>query len=306
MPSAADQPRLIVLANLGKPSVAQAMEDLCPWLRQRAQVIVGQDGGRAILEAPPRPGHKPADFAIILGGDGTMLAQARRLIDHQIPFVGINFGKLGFLAEFSLQEFQSSFEAITSGKIPSSRHVLLDVRLFERAVGEPWVVDAGARGLLSQAAAINDVVLMAGEPFRMIDMEFVIDQGSGPGQATKFAGDGVIVSTPLGSTAYNLSAGGPIVSPDVAALCITPLCPHSLAFRPIVVSSASAVVVRADPTNAGSAVVIDGQVTLKFHAGHQILIRQYAHPFLLVHNPAHDYWSMLAQKLHWAARPRSG
>jgi len=334
------KPRLLLLANMLKPAVAQAMQSLRPWLAQRADLVEVPD---APATADPRAVR--ADVAVVLGGDGTMLTQARRLIDLEIPLVGINFGKLGFLAEFNLAEFQKHFPAIVAGTAPRSRRILLDLKLYDRPVDADWVTPpapgiagagsggtnpgagpgAEAHGVTPWASetipgaenapgniptthtfALNDIVITAGQPFRMIDMEFVIDPGSGAAGSTAFTGDGVIVSTPGGSTAYNLAAGGPILSPDVDALCITPICPHSLAFRPIVVGAEHVLVLRANRTNAGTTLVIDGQVPVELPAGRQIRVTRHARALTLVHNPERNYWCMLGQKLHWAARPRSG
>ncbi|MCX5659071.1 MAG: NAD(+)/NADH kinase [Planctomycetota bacterium] len=299
-------PRVLILANRDKAAVRAAMEEFRPWLQQRARVVAEPDLATltpAVVAALPR-----ADVALVLGGDGTFLAQARKIRSLTLPVVGINFGKLGFLAEFSLDEIKRHWADVVSGKCRTSRRMMIDVRLHDAAPGsspgDPAAAAAPDGPVVFESVALNDAVLNAGPAFRMIEMALIIEPGSTAQSPTVFSGDGVIVSTPSGSTAYNLSAGGPIVSPDTEALCITPICPHSIAFRPIVVSAAAAICVRIDAANEGSALVIDGQETVPVRKGQRIWIRRSSRTIELVHNPDLNYWKMLAKKMHWAARPR--
>ncbi len=298
------QPRVLLLANLSKPAVVAALDELRPWLAQRAS-IVGEPDLCQWGESNP-PADVQADVALVLGGDGTLLAAARHLLDQALPIIGINFGKLGFLAEFNLDDLRTHWPQLVAQQFPHARRVVLDVRLFNRNVGDPWVHRDTAPGQVCRKLALNDAVITAGEPHRLIDMELVADACRGGESATRFAGDGVIIATPSGSTAYNLAAGGPILSPDLDALCVTPICPHSLSFRPIVVRADCGLCLRIDKPNPGTTLVIDGQTNVKLQPGHQVFIQRYQHPLRLVHHPSRSYWQKLAQKLHWAARPRNG
>ena len=151
--------------------------------------------------------------------------------------------------------------------------------------------------------AADDAVITAGPPFHMIELEIRVDGDGG----VKFVGDGTIIATPSGSTAYNISAGGPIVDPGVEAFCVTPICAHSLSFRPVVISSRNIVVVMASKVNDGTTLFCDGQVTAKLSAGDKVVIRRSPHDVRLIENPATLQWrNRLSQKLNWAAGPRYG
>ena len=150
------------------------------------------------------------------------------------------------------------------------------------------------------ATALNDAVITAGAPFRMIQLEVAVDGEAG----VKYFGDGVIVSTPSGSTAYNLSAGGPIIHPAVEALCITPICPHSLSFRPVVIPSSSSVLITAKHSNPGTTLFCDGQASTQLVEGDRIVIQRSPHDVLLIENPQAQQWRSLADKLQWAVPPK--
>ena len=282
--------RLLLIANLQKPEVCKALETLRPWLRQRAEVVAELDAyetGSIDTDG--------IDLAMILGGDGTMLAQGRRLVDADIPLMGINFGKLGFLAPFTLEQVRSSWDQLVEGQLPISRRVMVEATIGN---GDDRN-EADFRSL-----AINDCVITAGEPFRMIELELIVNPDKPGAVGTVFAGDGVIVSTPTGSTAYNLSAGGPILAPDVNGLIVTPLCPQSLAFRPIVLSVEDEILLRARRTNPGTTVVLDGQITSPLAEGATLTLRSHDRKLKVINNPQASYWQTLISRMHWAARPR--
>jgi len=275
--------------------VDQALEELRPWLNERAMIVAEPD-----IEALSRQNAgelPPADLAVVFGGDGTLLAQARHLVDLEIPLVGVNFGKLGFLAEFNLEDLKQHWGKVVSGECRTSRRVMIEATVTDN--GQTAPEDATYR-----AAAMNDVVISAGPPFRMIELELAIDPQRWASSATTFSGDGVIVGTPSGSTAYNLAAGGPIVSSELDAFCITPICPHSLAFRPLVVSGQSQIRILIQEANEGTTLVIDGQESIKLRAQQLVNIRRYEKDVRLVQNPQLNPWKVLSKKMHWAARPR--
>lgn len=304
--AALPRPRLLLLANCTMPHVVESVAQFRPWLAERADVVAEPD----INKLTRRNAMKlpKADMAIVFGGDGTLLAQARNVVDLEIPILGVNFGKLGFMAEFSLDDVKRHWRAIVTGKCLVSRRVMLDVSVFApglAAVGK----GKGRRSTdtakpLFRGLAMNDAAITSGPPFRMIDLAMAIDANGSRTSATEFTADGVIVSTPSGSTAYNLAAGGPIVSPGIDAICITPLCPHSLSFRPIVVNARNDIHLHAVRVNAGTTLVLDGQESVKIKSDTHLLIRKYARTVQLLQNPRMNYWQLLAQKLRWAARPR--
>jgi NAD+ kinase len=296
--------RLIILANTLKEPVREALKEFRPWLAERAEIVAEPDLGRLTRETAAE--LPAADLAIVLGGDGTMLSQARLLIDLDVPLLGINFGKLGFLAEFSLADVQHYWQDIVAGNYRTSSRMMVQVDTYP--VGAPeWGGDGDVMPEpVSSSVAMNDAVITAGAPFRMIEIELAIEPKISRVSATTFVGDGVIVATPSGSTAYNLAAGGPIVSPGIEGLCITAICPHSLAARPIVCHASSEVWLAIHRANEGTELVLDGQTGCKLVAGQQVLVRRHARTVRLVHNPRYHYWKMLAYKMHWAARPRQG
>jgi NAD+ kinase len=280
---------VVLISNHRKPEVMAAVESFRPWLEQRANVIYEPN-----CEDRVAPSVDRADLVIVLGGDGTLLSQARQLVDLEAPIVGVNFGKLGFLAEFSLEELKSDWDRIIGGQCPLSERVMLDAGVYE---------NADAEAPLFQSLAMNDCVITAGRPFRMIELAMAINP-TRTTNTTKFGGDGVIVATPSGSTAYNASAGGPIIAPDVDAMVITPICPQSLAFRAIVVNGDDRVAITLQEANEGTTLVIDGQISHRMHAGNQLRINKYARRIKLVRNPTMGYWKRLANKMQWAAGPR--
>lgn len=306
-----DHPRLLIFANRAKEGVVAALDRLRYWLGGRARVVAEPD--IPSLTATSAAALPEADLAMVLGGDGTMLAVARNLVDRHIPLLGINFGKLGFLAEFNLADVMTHWDRIartpTDGGCRVGQRVLVDVAVFPDdapAWGGNGSPEPAMPGPVFESIALNDAVITAGPPFRMIDIEMAIDPRTSGRTAASFSGDGVIVATASGSTAYNLAAGGPIVSPEVDALVVTPICPHSLAFRPIVISASSEVWLHALDVNEGTALVLDGQVSFDLQAGQQIRITRHRTPLRLVHNPAMGYWQMLGHKMRWAAQPRTG
>ena len=291
--------KVILLANLQKPAVVTALTDFRPWLQSRVQLLAEPDITtltREIASTLPK-----ADLILVLGGDGTILAQARHMVDMGAPMLGVNFGKLGFLAEFSLEDVHKNWQLIEDRGCRVSHRMMITTAVYDRPAPEGGVDN---RVPCYQAIALNDAVITAGAPFRTIDLAIQFDPRKNAGHATTFTSDGVIVATPSGSTAYNLSAGGPIVSSDLAAFVITAMCPHSLAFRPIVVDGNCEIVLRLDRCNAGTTLVIDGQLSHPVAAGQELVIQRYARPLLLAQNPDLNYWKMLAKKLHWAAKPR--
>ena len=287
--------RIVVVANCTKPRVRQAVDELVPWMRQRSEVVAVDTDSNTDLTTVD------ADVILIFGGDGTLLSTARRLHGRQVPMMGVNFGRLGFLASFTPAQFKDQFEKLISNSLPISARLVLEASLIDADVkcslNDPDEV-AAKRKFVS--TALNDAVITAGPPFRMI--ELLIGPDIDPG--VRFLGDGMIISTPSGSTAYSMSAGGPILSPNIGAICITPICPHSLSFRPIVLSSQNNVLVTANRVNKGTTLFCDGQESTNLKAGDKIIVQRAARDVLLIENPDAREWRALAEKLNWAASPR--
>jgi NAD+ kinase len=283
--------RLLIIANTDKPKVASALKEMLPWIEKRVQVI-GVD-----TQINDEKHRMDADAILVLGGDGTLLSAVRRLGGRQIPLLGVNFGRLGFLAGFTPRQFQHHFENFATNKLPISKRQMLQVAVAAPEGGDP------DRFL---ATALNDAVITAGPPFHMIELQISAatpDGEENPSEGVSYFGDGVIVATASGSTAYNVSAGGPIISPTVEAICITPMCAHTLTFRPVVISSASVVRITAVRVNEGTTLFCDGQESTRLSAGETVVIQKNPDPVLLVENPDVGEWRNLAEKLNWAAGP---
>ncbi len=303
--------RVLLLANRDKPPVVAALDELRPWLAARADIVAEPDLRTWTTQAAREAvGVAGADLAIVLGGDGTLLAQARNLVDLNIPMLGVNFGKLGFFAEFSLADFQRLWPDIAARRWRTSQRLLLDAAVYgppPRGAAGPtacaWVDMSNGQPPLFQSVGVNDAVITAGPPYRMIEIEMAIDPQTPTTPGTLLSGDGVIVATPGGSTGYNLAAGGPIISPQIPALCITPICPHTLASRPTLIGADCCLHLRVVRANEATTLVIDGQMSFPLAEGSQVVIRRHPRQVTLVHHPEMTYWKKLAQKLKWAVRP---
>lgn len=274
--------RALLIVNHDKPEAARTAEAIRPIVARHASVEV--------IEALEEPLAAAAafDFAVVVGGDGTLIAQARRLLDFGKPIVGVNAGRLGFLAEFDASDLEKHAGLVFGAKPPLRERMLLAVEV-ERA-----------SGVRESGTAINDAVITAGAPHRMIEMSLRIDDDD---TGVDIIGDGVIIATPTGSTAYSASAGGPIVHPDVGGVTITPICAQSLAFRPVVVRSSDPIALVMRRVNDGTCVVLDGQRHISLGRGDTVRMREHARKALFVANPSNRYWDALRAKMKWAAPP---
>ena len=274
--------RVAIIGSPEKPSAAETLERTKRWLADRAEVVFAEltyDSKRALAEKP--------DLLIVLGGDGTMIATVHNLREQQLPIVGVNLGKLGFLAEFTIEQLEQEGGFLFAGELPLTRRVMLEV------------ARQNAAGTTFRTPAVNDCVVLAGPPFRMIHMTVEADGD----EVAQLRGDGLIIATASGSTAHNLSAGGPILAPTAESFILTPICPHTLTNRPLVMDARSRIVLRVTQANPGTTVAIDGQTSRPFHSSDRIEISRYAADFLLVRNPKDSAWSALRRKLMWGEGP---
>ncbi len=282
MSDSARAQRVYFLSNPGKPDGAAALEDLQTFAASRCTVVGSSLAlhGRQAVQAG-------ADRIVVAGGDGTLIGVARSLGADQVPLIGVNVGKLGFLAEFSLEELKRCFDRAISDDTIISRRTVLQVSIQCNG------------GVRDSNLAINDCVIQAGPPFRIIKLGIAINGE----HLTDVGGDGLIICTPSGSTAHNLSAGGPIMQSGVEAIVLTPLSPHSLTHRPLVVEREAVIEVIAREVNEGTTAIIDGQVSCPLKRGDRVTIRRFESDFLLVRNPLHAKWHNLTTKLHWGRSP---
>jgi NAD+ kinase len=300
---------IALVPNRDKPDAVLAAEQLYALLGKR-QGGMGQAAG-GVGRLMVIPGADQAAFAefkpellVVLGGDGSILTTAHALGGMCVPVLGINFGKLGYLAAYSLDEFIADLDSILAGKAPTTERLMLQAAIYSwKHNGVPEIqslADLEALTPRAQGLALNDVVINAGEPFRMIEMEVQIDEE----RTTTFRSDGLVVATASGSTGYNLSAGGPLISPEVEAMVMAPICPYTLSFRPVVLPATASILVCPYRLNPGSRVNFDGQVNVAFGEDECLLIRRAANSLTLVENPRLTHWQMLAHKMHWAQSPR--
>jgi NAD+ kinase len=274
--------KALLIVNREKPEAGRTADAIRAEIARHAELLE-----LSASEEPLAPGVA-FDIAVVVGGDGTLIAQTRRLLDHGKPIVGVNAGRLGFLAEFDATDLEKH-AALVFGATPPLRERMLLAVTVERAAGGS-----------ETGTAINDAVITAGSPHRMIEMSLKVDADDA---GVDMIGDGVIIATPTGSTAYSASAGGPIVHPDVAGVTITPICAQSLAFRPVVVRSSDDIALVMRRVNEGTCVVLDGQRHIALGRGDTVRMHEHGRRALFVANPSNRYWDALRAKMKWAAPP---
>jgi len=273
---------VLILGNMSKPGVADEIERLRPWFAQRADILAV-----APANEPVSKEAASADLAVVFGGDGTLLCAARLLAGTGVPLLGVNMGKLGFLADFTVEHMQKHFDAILAGKIAPVERMMLEVTV------------RGSNCVRLRMPAANDVAIAAGPPFRMVDLRVI----QGASDLAHYLGDGLIVATPTGSTGYNMSAGGPILDPTLDAVAITPVAPHTLSLRPIVVRSDTPIEITAVRVNAGTSVILDGQVSCSLAEGDVVEVRRGPRGAMIVPHPGRGFFLTLANKLQWGRSP---
>ncbi len=273
--------RIYVLGNAQRAGVRQEAERLLPFLRQTCEILAVDLSQEVDLATVP-----PADLALVLGGDGAILRAARQMGYRQTPVLGVNLGKLGFLADLSAEQLECCFPQVIQGEFRVTRHLMYE------CVAE-------TAGQTQTFLGLNEVVVHTGPPFHTIDLDLTVD-----GQLiARFGGDGLILSTPIGSTAHSLSAGGPILGQELDAFVITPICPHTLTYRPVVDSADKVYTIAVGRRSEAGVVIIDGQLTLPLAAGDRVTVRRAPVMFGLVKVPGHSFYQTLHDKLRWGTQP---
>lgn len=291
--------RFKTIGLIGKyidPAVADTVRALAVHLAGRGcTVLIDEDTARllpgdVLAVADREEIGRRCDLAIVVGGDGTMLHAARSLADHEVPLVGVNLGHLGFLTDIPPSLMTESLDQILAGDYTVEERLLL--RATVHRDGEAVVT----------YDALNDLVLHKWGSARMIELETYIDGHF----LNVFRSDGLIVSTPTGSTAYALSAGGPLVHPTLNALLIVPVCPHTMSNRPIVINGEARIeVVVSDRRRDHAQITSDGQVSFALQVGDRVHIVRKDRPVRLLHPAQHDHYNVLRAKLRWAESPRA-
>ena len=277
-----------LIGKYGDPGVEVTLLSLYHFLIKRGcEVVIEQDTADTFTEKNIRSASidkigKTSDLVITVGGDGTLLNAVRNLVDHKSAILGINLGRLGFLVDVSPYEMTQRMGEILDGKFEEEHRIMLTAKIEH------------ADGSFTETDAFNDVVVHKWEMARMIETETYINGR----WLNTMRSDGLIVSSPTGSTAYALSGGGPILEPDMDAMVLVPICPHSMSYRPIVIDGDSEIEIIVKENNK-TQISCDGQINLPVEEGDKIHIFKKKAVVRIIHPCKHDYFEILRAKLHW-------
>ena len=278
-----------------KPNHKEAWQTACElsaWLTERGIDLIGKTHEEmeqfsaencSIKAVETERFQTEADLIVVLGGDGTMISTARLTSDREIPVLGINYGSLGYLTEFRIEEMFDALEKILEGNYEIDGRVMLDAELKRDG------------NVIEKGRVLNDVVINKSALARIIEVEVTLNDLP----VNSFRADGLIVSTPTGSTAYNLSAGGPILYPSMNAMVLTPICPFTLTNRPIVVPDNYIIEINLKNENQGVVLTLDGQIGYQMKTGDTVSIRKSTTNFNLVRPSNRNYFDVLRNKLKW-------
>ncbi|HEV3220621.1 MAG TPA: NAD(+)/NADH kinase [Candidatus Acidoferrales bacterium] len=280
-----------IVSRPRQEEIASVAPKLIEWLEGRGlTVLYDRETGSCLSKAGRERSREDlasaVDLLIVLGGDGTLLSAARSLGDHPVPILPVNLGGLGFLTSVTLAELYPILEEVLSGRSRVSERTQLDTKVLR--VGK----------VVARHRALNDVVLNKGALARIIDLKLHVDGD----YVSSYKADGLILSTPTGSTAYSLAAGGPIVYPKVAAFIVTPICPHTLTNRPLVIPDTSQVEISFRAGDEPVFLTLDGQVGVELEHADKISVAKAAQPLRLVRPARKTYFEILRNKLKWGER----
>ena len=283
MNSSNEKPKAILLGSGDRrPKILTQLNSLRPIVETHCEIVAedyAYETDFGSLEAPP-------DLAIVLGGDGSVLRAAKQMGDHQVPVMGVNLGKLGFLADVKAEELGTSLASYVAGDFRLTQHLMLRCQVFN---GEEKTHDL---------VGLNEIAFLGGPPFTIQQIDLTIDGEL----ATCYLCDGLIVSTPIGSTAHSLSAGGPILRKDLQAVVISPISPHTLTVRPVVDSADRVYDIVVSKPNESTCVVLDGQQLSKLTDKHRVCISRADSVFELIEIEGNHYYCTLREKLGWGGR----
>jgi NAD+ kinase len=279
-----------IISKPAKPELAGILSGLLPWFRQRGyQLYLDRETAQYTNgeEVIPREdiGARHPDFALVLGGDGTLLSAARAVAHEGVPILAVNLGSLGFLTEVPLSEMYSTLEAIDGCDCPTEQRALLDCTLFRDG------------NKVAQHFALNDAVISKSAIARLLDFDLLIDGVF----VFNCKADGVIIATPTGSTAYSLAAGGPVLMPSVTSFVVTPVCPHSLTHRPLVVTDKATIGLVVETSDEEAFLSIDGQVGVPVKQGDRLTCHRASHTVKLLRMKK-TFFDVLRTKLKWGQR----
>ena len=284
--------RIGIIAKKNKPEAVAIARHLVEWLRpKKIEVYIEEEIGKVLSSALWKPIQREAipanvEMIIVLGGDGTLLSVARQVWNKNIPILGVNLGGLGFLTEIALDELYPVLEKVLQD----------DFEINERDVLNAEVIRRGER--IAEFIVLNDAVINKGALARIIDLETTVNGE----YLSTFRSDGLIISTPTGSTAYNLSAGGPIVFPSLHTIIITPICPHTLTIRPIIIPDHVRIRALLKSRDEEVTLTLDGQQGFTLEFEDVVEVRKAEGRILLIKSPYRRYFELLREKLKWGER----
>jgi len=287
--------RVGLVAKHRVDAAAGVLTDLAAWLEARKVEVVFESETAQLARSPRKATvskeelPRECDLIVLLGGDGTLIGMARRIARAavDVPIAGVNFGSLGFLTEITLDELYPSLEDVLAGTAPIEERMMLHARTIRHGV------------VFADELVLNDVVITKAALSRIIELSVCVDDDT----VMRVRADGLIIATPTGSTAYNLAAGGPIVHPNVDAVLLTPIAPHMLTNRPLVLNGTSEIAVEPDMNgNEEVFVTFDGQSGHALQSGDRVAVNRAARPLRLVRSAGRSYFDVLRQKLKWGER----
>jgi NAD+ kinase len=277
-----------LVAKYQEPKAAEMVRWLVPWLKQRGKRVLVENGlvRTAAISCTKKEMAAKADLIVSLGGDGTLLNIAPLVERPDVPILGVNLGGLGFITEVAADELESVLTKTLEGDYETEKRMTLEIRVQSK------------NGKVHRFRVLNDAVIAKGARSRIIHLETYI----GDDFLCTYRADGLIISTPTGSTAYSLAAGGPILEPALGAIILTPICPHTLTHRPIVVPSTPAIHVMLRSSGDTVILVPDGQQGVRLDNGDKVEARDYGLPVSLIKIPSRSYYEILREKLKWGER----
>jgi len=275
------RPRVAILGAVDSPRVQQHADQVIAAIRERVDVVYSdfKSTNGDLTELSP-------DFVITLGGDGTILRAARRVADLAIPVLGVNLGRLGFLAGIPVSDIESALEQVLAG----------NGRIIDHLMFESTVTKAG--NPMPSVLGLNETAIRGGPPFSILEVDLYVDQEL----VTTYSCDGLIISTPVGSTAHNLSAGGPILRKDLAAFVIQPISPHTLTMRPVVDTAERVFEIIVNNPGPNTSVVVDGHSVATLNSEDSVTVRRADQSFRMIEIEGHGYYRTLREKLGWSGR----
>ncbi len=273
--------KIIILGDKSKKKIRETIKELEPLFRKKSHLSIIDISDEDEL------GKVSADLAFVFGGDGTILSASRKLNAKQIPLIGVHLGKFGFLADLTSREISDSLEKVFAGEYVISQRMLLTCKVIR------------SEQVINETLGLNDAVISGTSLSRLISIKLYVNEKT----VTTYSSDGLIVSTPSGSTAHSLSAGGPIVTPDMEAFLITPICPHTLSNRPLVVSGDSKIEMEQISESKGVGLTVDGQIYFDIKVGDRIVIEKAENKLQLIDIQTRTFYDVLREKLNWRGQP---